>query len=105
GVSYKDLISPYSGDVLAEIPMANEADVDSAIEAAYRAKRVMRKLPAHERASILERFVQKLSERADEAAEIIALEAAKPIATAKGEVARTIATYKFAAEEAKRIQG
>ena len=105
GVSYKDLISPYSGDVLAEIPMANEADVDSAIEAAYRAKRVMRKLPAHERASILERFVQKLSERADEAAEIIALEAAKPIVTAKGEVARTVATYKFAAEEAKRIQG
>jgi acyl-CoA reductase-like NAD-dependent aldehyde dehydrogenase len=105
GSSYKELISPYSGDVLAEIPMADEADVDSAIEAAYRAKRVMRKLPAHERASILERFVQKLSERADEAAEIIALEAAKPIATAKGEVARTIATYKFAAEEAKRIQG
>ncbi|WP_226654947.1 aldehyde dehydrogenase family protein [Pseudalkalibacillus hwajinpoensis] len=105
GVSYKDLSSPYSGDVLAEIPMATEGDVDRAIEAAYRAKQVMRKLPAHERAAILERFVQKLSERSDEAAEIIALEAAKPIATAKGEVARTIATYQFAAEEAKRIQG
>lgn len=105
GVSYKDLSSPYSGDVLAEIPMATEEDVDRAIQAAYRVKRVMRKLPAHERAAILERFVQKLSERSDEAAEIIALEAAKPIATAKGEVARTIETYKFAAEEAKRIQG
>ncbi|MCA0172191.1 aldehyde dehydrogenase family protein [Bacillus sp. RAR_GA_16] len=105
GVSYKDLSSPYSGDVLAEIPMATEGDVDRAIQAAYRVKRVMRKLPAHERAAILERFVQKLSERSDEAAEIIALEAAKPIATAKGEVARTIETYKFAAEEAKRIQG
>jgi acyl-CoA reductase-like NAD-dependent aldehyde dehydrogenase len=36
---------------------------------------------------------------------IIALEAAKPITTAQGEVARTIQTYKFAAEEAKRIYG
>ncbi len=105
GSAYRELSSPYSGDVLAEIPMATEGDVDRAIEAAFRAKQVMRELPAHERAAILERFVQKLSERADEAAEIIALEAAKPISTAKGEVARTIATYKFAAEEAKRIQG
>lgn len=37
--------------------------------------------------------------------QLIALEAAKPIRTAKAEVARTIATYKFAAEEAKRIHG
>ncbi|MBN8209752.1 aldehyde dehydrogenase family protein [Bacillus sp. NTK071] len=105
GSSYQELRSPYSGEVIAEIPVAEVADVESAIEAAYRARLAMRNLPAHERATILEKLVQKLSERADEAAEMIALEAAKPIATAKGEVARTIATYKFAAEEAKRISG
>ncbi|KHF26941.1 Succinate-semialdehyde dehydrogenase [NADP(+)] GabD [Anoxybacillus sp. BCO1] len=46
-----------------------------------------------------------LQQRADEAATIIAKEAAKPITIAKAEVARTIQTYKFAAEEAKRIHG
>ncbi|MFJ7727825.1 aldehyde dehydrogenase family protein [Neobacillus sp. NPDC097160] len=102
---YKPLFSPYSGEVLAEIPDATEQETALAIESAYRAKKVMNKLSAYKRAEILENLVQLLKERADEAAEIIALEAAKPITTAKGEVARTIETYKFAAEEAKRIHG
>ncbi|ETI66230.1 aldehyde dehydrogenase family protein [Neobacillus vireti] len=103
--AYKPLYSPYSGEVLAEIPDATEQETALAIEAADRAKGVMAKLPAYKRAEILENLVQLLKERADEAAEIIALEASKPITAAKGEVARTIETYKFAAEEAKRIHG
>jgi acyl-CoA reductase-like NAD-dependent aldehyde dehydrogenase len=103
--NYVQLISPYSGEVIAEIPSATEQEVNLAIEAAYQARDVMAKLPAHRRAAILEKLADLLEERAEEAARIISLEAAKPITTAKGEVARTIATYKFAAEEAKRIHG
>ncbi|WP_027409718.1 aldehyde dehydrogenase family protein [Anoxybacillus tepidamans] len=103
--SYTVLRSPYSGEVLAEIPAAAREDVERAIAAAYEARRIMAKMPAHERAAILEKVVSLLQERAEEAARIIALEAAKPITTAKAEVARTIQTYKFAAEEAKRIYG
>ncbi|MEB2279219.1 aldehyde dehydrogenase family protein [Lysinibacillus xylanilyticus] len=99
------LTSPYSGDVIAYIPKANEKEVNEAIEAAVRAKTVMAKMPAHERAAILERLVALFEKRLDEAAEIIALEAAKPFTTAIEEVKRTIQTYKFAAEEAKRIHG
>ena len=62
-------------------------------------------MPAYKRAEILENVAQLLKERADQAAEIISLESAKPIMFAKAEVARTIETYKFAAEEAKRIHG
>jgi acyl-CoA reductase-like NAD-dependent aldehyde dehydrogenase len=102
---YTSLTSPYSEEVIAEIPSASEAEVEQAIEAAFRTTNVMAKMPAHQRASVLEKLVNLLEERAEEAAEIIALEAAKPITTAKSEVARTIATYKFAAEEAKRIHG
>lgn len=103
--NYVQLISPYSGEVIAEIPSATEQEVNLAIEAAYQARDVMAKLPAHRRAAILEKLADLLEERAEEAARIISLEAAKPITTAKGEVARTITTYKFAAEEAKRIHG
>ncbi len=46
-----------------------------------------------------------MDERREEFAEIIAKEAAKPIRAARGEVDRTVQTYKFAAEEAKRIYG
>jgi acyl-CoA reductase-like NAD-dependent aldehyde dehydrogenase len=103
--NYVQLISPYSGEVIAEIPSATEQEVNLAIEAAYQARDVMAKLPAYRRAAILEKLADLLEERAEEAARIISLEAAKPITTAKGEVARTITTYKFAAEEAKRIHG
>ncbi len=102
---YVTLTSPYSGEAIAQIPAATEEEVDAAIEAAYQARDKMRSLPAHARAAILEKLAALMEARAEEAARIIALEAAKPITTAKGEVTRTIQTYKFAAEEAKRIHG
>ncbi|RAP76035.1 aldehyde dehydrogenase family protein [Paenibacillus montanisoli] len=103
--SYAELASPYSGEAIAEIPMAGPEETEQAIEAAYRARGEMAKLPAHRRAAILERLSRLLAERAEEAARIIATEAAKPIKTARAEVDRTIQTYKFAAEEAKRLSG
>jgi acyl-CoA reductase-like NAD-dependent aldehyde dehydrogenase len=103
--SYTTLTSPYSGEALAEIPVAAEEEVERAISAAYEARKEMASMPAYKRAEILEKVVSQLQERTEEAARLIALEAAKPITTAKGEVARTIQTYKFAAEEAKRIHG
>jgi len=102
---YSELCSPYSGEKIAEIAMADEKDVEAAIVAAQQAFQTFSKLPAFERAQVLERAVELLKERADKAAYIIALESAKPIMFAKTEVSRTIETYKFAAEEAKRIHG
>ncbi|WP_318508700.1 aldehyde dehydrogenase family protein [Bacillus sp. T3] len=103
--NYKLLLSPYKQEVIAEIPLATVEETDMAIESAYRAREVMAKMPAHQRATILEKLSHLLEERSEEAARIIALEAAKPIKTARVEVARTVQTYKFAAEEAKRIHG
>lgn len=65
----------------------------------------MRELPAHRRAEILFEVVRQLKERKEELARICSLEAGKPIRTARGEIERTIATYQFAGEEAKRISG
>ncbi|MFZ7946679.1 aldehyde dehydrogenase family protein [Neobacillus sp. 19] len=103
--NYAPLRSPYSGEVIAEIPSATIEEVEMALAAAYEARKVMAAMPSHQRAKILENIANLLEKRASEAAEIIAAEAAKPISTAQGEVARTIQTYKFAAEEAKRIKG
>lgn len=103
--TYSPLLSPYSGEVIAEIPVATVRETHDAIEAAYRARKEMASMPAHRRAHILETLSRLLEEREEEAAKIIALEAAKPMTTAKAEIARTIETYKFAAEEAKRIHG
>jgi acyl-CoA reductase-like NAD-dependent aldehyde dehydrogenase len=104
-VEYSELKSPYSGEVIAEIPVATEEQVNQAIDAADQARSEMRKLTSFQRSTILENLVVRLKERKEEAAQIIAKEAAKPIRTARQEVDRTIETYKFASEEAKRIHG
>ncbi|MED1722736.1 aldehyde dehydrogenase family protein [Brevibacillus parabrevis] len=102
---YAPLYSPYSGELLAEIAQADEADVDEAIRAAAVAAKTMAKLPASQRALILEKAVAIMEARKEELAVILAQEAAKPLRTGRVEIARTIQTYKFAAEEAKRIHG
>jgi acyl-CoA reductase-like NAD-dependent aldehyde dehydrogenase len=102
---YRTLRSPYSGEVIAEVAEAAPEDVDAAVQAAAEAQSAMRALPAHRRAAILEKLAALLDERKQEAARLIALEAAKPIKTALAEIDRTVQTYKFAAEEAKRIHG
>ncbi|MCZ8515029.1 aldehyde dehydrogenase family protein [Paenibacillus filicis] len=103
--AYRPLFSPYSGEPIAEIAFADAAEVDRAIEAAIRARPRMARMPAHERAAILERLASLIRDKAEECARLIAFEAAKPLKTARLEVERTITTYKFAAEEAKRIHG
>jgi acyl-CoA reductase-like NAD-dependent aldehyde dehydrogenase len=102
---YRPLFSPYNSEQIAEVAYADAAEVELALAAAERARPLMSKMPAHERATILEKLASLIQENKEECARLIALEAAKPITTARVEVDRTISTYKFAAEESKRIYG
>ena len=62
-------------------------------------------MPSRERAAILERISGLIAERRDELAHTIALEAGKPLKTARIEAERAAFTFKVAAEESKRIYG
>ncbi|AJY74777.1 aldehyde dehydrogenase family protein [Paenibacillus beijingensis] len=102
---YEPLYSPYSGEKIAEVAQADELETSLAIEAAEAAAATMAKMPAHQRAAILSNTVAILERRKEELVRILALEAAKPVRTARGEIDRTIQTYKFAVMEASRIHG
>ncbi|THF79556.1 aldehyde dehydrogenase family protein [Cohnella fermenti] len=102
---YTALTSPYGGGVIAEVAQAGEAETGLAIDAAELAAPIMARMPAHERSAILERVVRLMESRKEELAGLLVREAAKPIRTARGELARTIQTYRFAAMEATRIHG
>lgn len=99
------LHSPYSGELLAKISKANADDVDEAIKSAHQTFQTMKELPAYKRGEILFKVANLIRDQKEELARIIALEAGKPIKTARGEIDRTAATYQFAGEEAKRIYG
>ncbi|BAU29684.1 acyl-CoA reductase-like NAD-dependent aldehyde dehydrogenase [Aneurinibacillus soli] len=103
--SYKQLRSPHTGEVIADVAVGTRADMKKAIDHADIAAKEMAKMPAHRRAAILQEVSRLLAERKEEAARILALEAAKPITVARGEIARTVETYQFAADEARRLHG
>ncbi|MET3194818.1 aldehyde dehydrogenase family protein [Bacillus sp. OAE603] len=105
GINHVDLITPHSDVLLAEIPLATLDQLEEAIMSAKNARDEMEKLTAFERSMILEQLVEQFKANRSRLAEILALEAAKPLKAALGEIDRTIATYKIAAEEAKRIYG
>ncbi|GKV65214.1 MULTISPECIES: aldehyde dehydrogenase family protein [unclassified Sporosarcina] len=100
-----DLLSPYSNEKISDIAKSTVDDVNHAINSAEKALSKMKNLTAYKRAEILERLADLFIENKVKAAEIISLEAAKPLKYALGEIDRTIETYKFAAEEAKRLTG
>ncbi|UUZ86700.1 aldehyde dehydrogenase family protein [Paenibacillus sp. P26] len=102
---YASLHSPFSGERIAEVGQAGLRDTEEAIAAAEAASAVMARMPAHERTAILNRAAELLLRREDEWVRLLALEAAKPVKTAKAEIARTIQTYRFSAMEASRIHG
>ncbi|MGG2081930.1 aldehyde dehydrogenase family protein [Lysinibacillus pakistanensis] len=102
---FMEVQAPYSKEVIAQFAMATEQDVQFAIEGAQAAASEMAALTAFQRAEILEHLSRLFLENREEAASIISLESAKPLKYAYAEIDRTIETYKFAAEEAKRLSG
>lgn len=100
-----ELSSPFSNEVIASIPQLSRDEVEKVIDVAFEARESMAKLTAYERAQILEQITKLFIDNRQEAAEIISLEASKPLKFALAEVDRTIETYKFASEEAKRLTG
>jgi len=103
----RDLVvtDKYSGAVVAHVAMADAAAIDAAIGHAVAAAEPMRRLPAYARQAVIEHCVRRFTERAEELATVLCVEAGKPIRDARGEVGRLVDTFRIAAEEATRIRG
>jgi acyl-CoA reductase-like NAD-dependent aldehyde dehydrogenase len=97
--------SPYDNSVVEAVCLAGPDDTEAAIEAAVRAFRTTRRMASFERQNVLRKIATGISERQEEIARTITLEAGKPIRTARAEVERSIFTFSVAAEEATRISG
>ena len=100
-----EIRSPFDGSLVATVHRAGPAEVESAITAAEAAFQTTRRLPSWKRAEVLSHMAAAIQDRRDELACTIALEAGKPIKTARLEAERAAFTFATAAEEAKRIYG
>src|SRR5262249_27237165 len=100
-----DVLDKYTGERIASLPVATREDVARAAAAARAAFPAWAATPAHRRSRILLRAAELLAERQEELATLICREAGKAWKYAVGEVQRSVETFTFAAEEAKRIHG
>ncbi|GAA4231143.1 acyl-CoA reductase-like NAD-dependent aldehyde dehydrogenase [Streptosporangium album] len=88
---------------VCSVPTADQ--VEEAVAAAVAVQKQAAALPVHVRAEALSHVSRRLAERAEEIAHLIMEENGKPIFWARGEVNRAISTFRFAAEETRRLGG
>ena len=95
----------FTGVEIGRLPVAGTEDVDAAVGRARAAFAAWSATPAHRRAAILLKAAALIDERRDRFTETIAREAGKAWKHSANEVARSVETFTFAGEEAKRIHG
>ena len=100
-----EVTDKYTGEVATRVAMADPAAIDAAITAADASFEAMRAMPAYARQEVLYHCVKRFTERFDELADALCIEAGKPIKDARGEVTRLIDTFRYAGEQAVRMTG
>lgn len=95
----------FTGEVAFRTALATPDVIEEAIAGTVRAAPAMAKLASYERRDVLEHCVRRFTERQEELAHALCVEAGKPIADSEGEVGRLIDTFRIAAGEATRKHG
>jgi acyl-CoA reductase-like NAD-dependent aldehyde dehydrogenase len=100
-----EVVDKYTGRVATRVAMADEKAIYDGITRAVEAVEPMRALHAYERHAVLDHCVARFTERKEELALSLCIEAGKPIRDARGEADRLIDTFRVAAEESVRMTG
>jgi acyl-CoA reductase-like NAD-dependent aldehyde dehydrogenase len=100
-----EVTDKYSGEVVAKVALADAGLIDEAIAKAVQAAEPFRAWPAYRRQAVLTHCLDRFEARQAELAEILCVEAGKPIRDSRQEVTRLIDTFRVASEESVRIQG
>src|SRR5882672_2279910 len=102
---WRDVINPASGEVLASVPMSDDAEVLAAIKAAHAAFPAWRRTPAEDRIQPLFKLKQLMEEHIDDFGRIITQENGKTFTEAKAEMRRAIENVEVACGIPIMMQG
>ena len=97
--------NPATGEALAELPLADTADLDRALETAQRGFQHWRHASAQQRADVLEGAARLMLERREELAWVATQEQGKTLAEARVEVMMNVGLFRFYAGEVHRLYG
>ena len=101
---YQEVVSPYTGEVIAEVEQADDAAVEAGLAQAEETFKAG-VLPPYQRADILHNLAAQMKDRHEELSLTIAQEGGKPLKDAGVEVTRAVNTVTLSAEEATQIDG
>jgi len=90
------VFNPATGEQIANVNLANNADVDAAVAAAQAALPVWSSMPPLRRARVMFRYNELILQHTDELAEMITQEHGKTIDDAKGDILRGREVVEFA---------
>lgn len=105
GDETKEVIDPGNGDVVGQVSWGSAADATAAADAAAAAFSSWSRSTGRVRADLLRNAADLLTERRDELALVLALEAGKRLPEAQGEVDFSIEYFRWFAEESRRATG
>lgn len=99
------VVNPATGEGLGDLPLADPADLDRALETAAKGFRIWRNSTPQQRAAVLQGAARLLIERQDEIARTATMEEGKPFAEARMEVMMNAGLFNFYAGETQRLYG
>src|ERR1017187_2439164 len=102
---WRDVVNPATGEVLASVPLADAAEVNTAIEAAAAAFPEWRRTPPEDRIQPLFKLKMLLEEHIDDIGRIITVENGKTFTEAKARFRRAIETVEVACGSPMMMQG
>ena len=100
-----EVTDKFTGELATRVALADPAAIAKGIEGCVEAAEPFANMRPYERQAVLNHCVDRFTERFDELAMSLCIEAGKPIKDSRGEVSRLIDTFRIAAEESVRING
>ena len=97
--------NPATEEVIAEVPDADAADIDRAVEAARRAQRQWRRVDHLERAGLMHKCADRLEQYADELAVLLTREGGKTLKENRDEIEWSATAFHHLGEVARASRG
>jgi len=105
GESAREIVSPVTGEKLADAPNASQEDIARAAKAAREAQPRWAALSAWERAEVCHKIADLIDERKEDFARELSLEQGKPfVAEGIPDIEETAENFRIAAEDVKRME-
>lgn len=99
------VVNPATGETLGELPLADAADLDRALETAQRGFLIWRESSPQQRSAVLQGAARLMLERQEDLARTATLEEGKTLGEARIEVMMNVGLFNFYAGETQRIYG